>query len=591
MAMNDALIFRVSAFSEQGGRRYMEDVIEFKVEYEPPEPEPAEGGLNSVEQQGESKVEKQENGHTEQTIISNSPENVQESVPVSAMWTENITCEKHGDISQAEVPAVHTVVRKSVAFFGVFDGHGGREAAHFARDNLWGILKKQRGFWSEDQGEVCEAIRKGFIACHHDMWKELPEWPKTLTGQPSTAGTTASIVLIRGDLMYVAHVGDSAVVVGVKEPGEKNIRALEVTQDHKPELPKEKERIERLGGSVVKKSGVNRVVWKRPRLTHNGPVRRSTVIDQIPFLAVARALGDLWSYDFYSGEFVVSPEPDVTVMTIDPKKHRYIILGSDGLWNMMPAKDAVAMCECHDQMVGPKGWSCAKRLGCTALLFWRQRMLRADNTTVIVITVQHPDEPPMTMHLQELYVNMAEGLDKIPPVTTANSPCRYDGPIMNPEVNTVSSVGEPLPLPALEWRNSLCEAGLCPPSEPLAEVDSQRVTPTDRTLNVCSIEGTGTPGFSAPSTPLLRRLRRPPHTPLSPSIAHHSLGRSPHSLLSPRMPRRSLARSPRSPLSPRTSRRRLCDRTPLRRGGKGQRRSPNVPVILPQKRKAALCVC
>ncbi|XP_014052163.2 protein phosphatase 1D isoform X3 [Salmo salar] len=544
MAMNDALIFRVSAFSEQGGRRYMEDVIEFKVEYEPPEPEPAEGGLNSVEQQGESKVEKQENGHTEQTIISNSPDNVQESVPVSAMWTENITSEKHEDISQAEVPAVHTVVRKSVAFFGVFDGHGGREAAHFARDNLWGILKKQRGFWSEDQGEVCEAIRKGFIACHHDMWKELPEWPKTLTGQPSTAGTTASIVLIRGNLI------------------------------------------------VVKKSGVNRVVWKRPRLTHNGPVRRSTVIDQIPFLAVARALGDLWSYDFYSGEFVVSPEPDVTVMTIDPKKHRYIILGSDGLWNMMPAKDAVAMCECHDQMVGPKGWSCAKRLGCTALLFWRQRMLRADNTTVIVITVQHPDEPPMTMHLQELYVNMAEGLDKIPPVTTANSPRHYDCPIMqNPEVNTVSSVGEPLPLPALEWRNSLCEAGLCPSSEPLAEVDSQRVTPTDRTLNVCAIEGTGTPGFSASSTPLVRRLRRPPHTPLSPSIAHHSLGRSPHSPLSPRMPRRSLARSPRSPLSPRTSRRRLSDRTPLRRGGKGQRRSPNVPVILPQKRKAALCVC
>ena len=47
------------------------------------------------------------------------------------------------------------------------------------------------------------------------------------------------------------------------------------------------------GFSVINKSGVNRVVWKRPRLTHNGPVRRSTVIDQIPFLAVARALGKL----------------------------------------------------------------------------------------------------------------------------------------------------------------------------------------------------------------------------------------------------------------------------------------------------------
>lgn len=49
--------------------------------------------------------------------------------------------------------------------------------------------------------------------------------------------------------MYVAHVGDSAVVVGVKEnDSDIALQALEVTQDHKPELPKEKERIERLGG-------------------------------------------------------------------------------------------------------------------------------------------------------------------------------------------------------------------------------------------------------------------------------------------------------------------------------------------------------
>lgn len=61
--------------------------------------------------------------------------------------------------------------------------------------------------------------------------------------------------------------------------------------------------------------------------------------------------GDLWSYDFYSGEFVVSPEPDTTVMTLDPRRHRYIILGSDGLWNMMPPKNAVNMCHSHDKMV------------------------------------------------------------------------------------------------------------------------------------------------------------------------------------------------------------------------------------------------
>lgn len=59
--------------------------------------------------------------------------------------------------------------------------------------------------------------------------------------------------------------------------------------------------------------------------------------------------GDLWSYDFYSGEFVVSPEPDTSVVTLDPRKHRYIVLGSDGLWNMVPPQEAISMCQSNDE--------------------------------------------------------------------------------------------------------------------------------------------------------------------------------------------------------------------------------------------------
>lgn len=81
------------------------------------------------------------------------------------------------------------------------------------------------------------------------MFSFTAEWPKTLTGLPSTSGTTASVIVIRGNHMYVAHVGDSAVVIGVKDnDSDITLHALEITQDHKPELPKEKERIERLGG-------------------------------------------------------------------------------------------------------------------------------------------------------------------------------------------------------------------------------------------------------------------------------------------------------------------------------------------------------
>lgn len=96
------------------------------------------------------------------------------------------------------------------------------------------------------------------------------------------------------------------------------------------------------GFEVALKSGVARVVWTRPLKHHTGPVRRSTPTESIPFLAVARSLGmspstmsgaivvfasvdvvsppgDVWSYCEDTKEFVVSPEPDLSVHEITGK--------------------------------------------------------------------------------------------------------------------------------------------------------------------------------------------------------------------------------------------------------------------------------
>lgn len=51
----------------------------------------------------------------------------------------------------------------------------------------------------------------------------------------------------------------------------------------------------------------------------------------------------MWSYDYFQQEFVVSPEPDLGVMTLDLKKDVCIILATDGLWNMMSGQDAVSL--------------------------------------------------------------------------------------------------------------------------------------------------------------------------------------------------------------------------------------------------------
>ncbi|XP_046579374.1 protein phosphatase 1D-like isoform X1 [Haliotis rubra] len=286
------------------------------------------------------------------------------------------------------------------AYFGIFDGHGGPEASRFARDNLLDEITKYGAFWSENDEDIMWAIRNGFLDTHQAMWREVDKWPKTWSGLPSTAGTTASIAIIKNCKLYIGHVGDSGIVLGLDKgpPNAVFMDAKCLTKEHKPDSPEEKSRIENCGGAVVAKSGVQRVVWSRPKVHHKGPIRRSTQIDKIPFLAVARSLGDLWSYDYFSEKFVVSPEPDVAVHKLDPQRHKCLVLASDGLWNMLKAEESVAIVsdlEMHfedrvvnDETVPLSYWvNPAERLVTRALNKWRARMMKADNTSAIVVLI------------------------------------------------------------------------------------------------------------------------------------------------------------------------------------------------------------
>ena len=72
---------------------------------------------------------------------------------------------------------------KGQAFFAIFDGHGGKEAAKFARDNLWEAIKDNDGFDSDDPIKVAKAIAAGFVNTHEEMWK--------VRGEPFFVANTA----------------------------------------------------------------------------------------------------------------------------------------------------------------------------------------------------------------------------------------------------------------------------------------------------------------------------------------------------------------------------------------------------------------
>lgn len=311
-------------------------------------------------------------------------------------------------------------------FFGIFDGHGGYEASEYVRRNLLHNIMRNELFDSNEDDDILEAIRLGFLTTHHGIWKVVSEWPRTASGYPSTAGTTVSIAILRNGKLYTGHVGDSAIILlkrSYHNDNTEDLVAHRLTVDHKPESEDEQARIRIAGGSVALKSGVARVVWTRPLKHHTGPVRRSTPTESIPFLAVARSLGDVWSYCEDTKEFVVSPEPDLSVHEITGDDV-CMVLASDGLTNVLGPMQVAAIVDeeesvsqigidrCEDLVYRLKHTNLARVLVANAFRNWRH--LRADNVTAIAVMFDSPyADLPLDHPCVEEYIEINESIDKV----------------------------------------------------------------------------------------------------------------------------------------------------------------------------------
>ena len=60
-----------------------------------------------------------------------------------------------------DTPANPASSEKRLAFFGVYDGHGGDKVAQFAGENVHKIVAKQDAF---KDGNIEQALKDGFLA-------------------------------------------------------------------------------------------------------------------------------------------------------------------------------------------------------------------------------------------------------------------------------------------------------------------------------------------------------------------------------------------------------------------------------------------
>jgi protein phosphatase 2C family protein 2/3 len=125
-----------------------------------------------------------------------------------------------------------------ISYFGVFDGHGGSLCAEFLRDNLLEYVLRQSSFPSSP----VQAIKEGFAEAEEAFLKCIESSGRNF----DRSGGCANIVIIIKDICYVANVGNSRAVLSC----ERGLRLHELSQDHKPNLLSEQQRIEQNGGKI-----------------------------------------------------------------------------------------------------------------------------------------------------------------------------------------------------------------------------------------------------------------------------------------------------------------------------------------------------
>jgi len=184
----------------------------------------------------------------------------------------------------------------NASYYGVFDGHGGAKVAAYCANNLHRYIVRRPEY---SAGQVEEGVRSGFLECDTAMRSE-----ETLKDE--MAGSTAVVVITRGNDLWCANAGDSrcvASVDGIAKP---------LSRDHKPMDSKERARIEAAGGFVE----FNRV---------NGN------------LALSRAMGDFvfkMNEKLPQSDQIVTCNPDIEHEVVEDNWD-FLILACDGIWDVL----------------------------------------------------------------------------------------------------------------------------------------------------------------------------------------------------------------------------------------------------------------
>ena len=228
------------------------------------------------------------------------------------------------------------------SYFSVFDGHGGNKCADFLKNNLLTLICENK-FYPQD---IEKAIKHGFNEADKAFLKLVQKEGGEIT---DNSGSCGLILLVFETKIYIANVGDSRCIISLDNGQTRK----DVTRDHKPNYPYEKERIIANGGKIYQTQTLLNQNEEKDDLIDNDDVsnieKNSNLILIGPYrvspgnLSVSRTIGDpMAKLSKYGGNSkVVISEPDIFCFDLIKEDIDFLILGCDGIYDQLTSQEVL----------------------------------------------------------------------------------------------------------------------------------------------------------------------------------------------------------------------------------------------------------
>lgn len=211
-----------------------------------------------------------------------------------------------------------------IQVYGVADGHGpfGHLVSFRLVQTLPHFLVNSQHFGKDWE----MALREAFLSAQSDLVKFADDNHVNI----EASGAAGSIVVFEGPAVHIAHIGDAGAMVA--SWNRRDSRFITGTQDHKPQFPAERERLEAAG------SEVREVDEDSFRIYRKGTT--------FPGLTMSRAFGDTACAG-------VLQEPEYQKLLLQPSDEIYAVIASDGIWEFLNYEKTVELSAKKLRIKGP----------------------------------------------------------------------------------------------------------------------------------------------------------------------------------------------------------------------------------------------